>query len=61
LEARGAEQALILLYRLERLGGTLMNRINSIAPARPEYFPLVETGKQFLEKTGYNFGPKLVP
>jgi RHS repeat-associated protein len=52
-EARGVEQALIKEYGLGRLGGSLLNRINSIARSNPIYDAAVARGKEILKAIGY--------
>ncbi len=47
--ARGTEQALIESFGLERNGGSLMNKINSIASSNPAYQRLVDQGKTLIE------------
>jgi hypothetical protein len=53
LDARAVEQALIEIHGLGRNGGTLMNRINSIARSNPEYAALLRRGLELLESIGY--------
>jgi len=48
-DARAVEQALIELYGLQKNGGTLLNRINSIARSNPKYANLLRRGKEILE------------
>ncbi|HYO54194.1 hypothetical protein [Archangium sp.] len=52
-DARAVEQALIELHGLGKNGGTLMNRINSIARSNPDYAALLRRGKELLESIGY--------
>jgi len=52
-EARAVEQALIEIHGLGKTGGTLTNRINSIARSNPEYAELLRQGRKFLESIGY--------
>jgi RHS repeat-associated protein len=51
--ARGVEQALIELHGFEEDGGTLLNKINSIAESNPIYNEAVSFGRQFLQSIGY--------
>jgi RHS repeat-associated protein len=51
--ARAVEQALIENYGLERNGGQLVNRINSIAPTRPNYQQMVQQGNNILNSIGF--------
>ena len=52
-QARGVEQALIEQQGLSKLGGTLLNKINSIAPSNPIYGEMVQFGKELLQSIGY--------
>jgi hypothetical protein len=52
-EARGVEQALIEHHGLGKNGGTLTNRINSIARANSIYNEAVTFGRQLLESLSY--------
>jgi hypothetical protein len=52
-EARAVEQVLIEIHGLGKTGGTLTNRINSIAQSNPEYAKLVHQGRKLLESIGY--------
>jgi len=52
-EARAVEQALIEINGLSKNGGSLLNKINSIAPWRPEYRAQVELGYELLKRAGY--------
>jgi hypothetical protein len=54
-DAHAVEQALIEIHGLGKNGGTLMNRINSIAPSRADYAQQVERGLEVLREQGYNF------
>lgn len=51
--ARGVEQALIEIHGLDKNGGTLLNRINSIARTNPSYAGLVRRGYEILQSIGY--------
>jgi filamentous hemagglutinin len=51
--ARGVEQALIELHGLPKAGGTLMNKINSIAASNPIYRDAVARGRDLLRQAGY--------
>lgn len=53
-EARAVEQALIEVHGLMKNGGTLMNKINSIAETNPIYADSVSKGFQILRKAGYD-------
>jgi hypothetical protein len=52
-DARAVEQALIEIHGLEKNGGTLMNRINSIARSNPRFAALLRRGLELLETAGY--------
>lgn len=52
-DARAVEQALIEMHGLARNGGTLLNRINSIARTNPKYAAMVRRGRELLESIGY--------
>lgn len=52
-DARAVEQALIELHGLAQNGGTLLNRINSIARSNPKYANMVRRGRALLESIGY--------
>ncbi|HSP81464.1 MAG TPA: hypothetical protein VLQ93_23300, partial [Myxococcaceae bacterium] len=52
-DARAVEQALIEIHGLAKNGGTLMNRINSIARTNPKYAAMVRRGRELLESIGY--------
>jgi hypothetical protein len=52
-DARGVEQALIEFYGLGKNGGTLLNKINSIAESEPHYARLLARGHQLLRQVGY--------
>ncbi len=51
-QARGSEQALINLHGLSKNGGTLLNKINSIAVSNPIYADALNAGKAILNKCG---------
>jgi uncharacterized protein RhaS with RHS repeats len=51
-EARGVEQSLIERYGLGKNGGTLLNKINSIAQSNPSYGSLVQRGLEILAEVG---------
>jgi RHS repeat-associated protein len=53
IQARGVEQALIEQHGLAKNGGTLLNKINSIAQSNPKYSNAVQFGKQLLVSIGY--------
>jgi RHS repeat-associated protein len=52
-EAKGVEQALIEHHGLPQNGGTLTNKINSIASKNPIYQEAVAFGNQLLKSIGY--------
>jgi hypothetical protein len=52
-DARAVEQALIEIHGLQKNGGTLLNRINSIARTNPKYADMLRRGKELLESAGY--------
>ncbi|CCB89237.1 GIY-YIG nuclease family protein [Simkania negevensis] len=52
-DARAVEQTLIELHELEKNGGTLINKINSIAESNPAYAESLKRGAKILEEVGY--------
>ena len=58
-DAQAVEQALINIHRLGKDGGTLLNRINSIARTNPIYADQVRKGFEMLKKIGYDGLPVL--
>jgi hypothetical protein len=52
-DARAVEQVLIEIHGLSKNGGTLMNRINSIARSNPIYAASLRRGLELLESIGY--------
>ncbi len=52
-DARAVEQVLIEIHGLAKNGGTLMNRINSIARSNPTYAAALRRGLELLESIGY--------
>jgi hypothetical protein len=52
-DARAVEQVLIEIHGLSKTGGTLMNRINSIAHSNPAYAAALRRGLELLESVGY--------
>jgi hypothetical protein len=54
-DARCVEQALIEYYGLGKNGGTLMNKINSIASKDRLYAEALRHGRQLLQAAGYVF------
>jgi RHS repeat-associated protein len=52
-DAKAVEQALINIHKLGKNGGTLLNRINSIAKSNPEYAKIVQRGYDLLKSIGY--------
>jgi len=53
-DARAVEQALIEIHLLEKEGGTLTNRINSIAQTNPKYAESVSRGAEILKEIDYD-------
>ncbi|MHB9089756.1 MAG: hypothetical protein ACYC5A_11180, partial [Thermoleophilia bacterium] len=56
VDARGVEQALIELHGLSKNGGTLTNKINSIAESNPIYEDAIRRGRELLGQADYS-GP----
>ena len=54
-DARAVEQVLINIYGLGKNGGTLLNRINSIATIHPIYEQAIQRGTERLAQVGYPF------
>lgn len=52
-DAKAVEQTLMEIYGLEKNGGTLINRINSIAKSNPEYAGSIVRGAEILAEAGY--------
>ena len=52
-DARAVEQVLIEYYGLGKNGGTLLNKINSIAKSNPKYTDAIERAKELLKAAGY--------
>jgi hypothetical protein len=52
-DARAVEQALIEVHGLGKNGGTLLNRINSIARTNPTYASQLARGQELLRSIGY--------
>ncbi|UFT99582.1 hypothetical protein KO561_00970 [Radiobacillus kanasensis] len=52
-DARAVEQALIEIHGLQKIGGTLMNKINSISIKNPSYAKQLERGHELLKSIGY--------
>jgi RHS repeat-associated protein len=52
-DARAVEQVLIETHGLARNGGSLLNRINSIARSNPGYADAIARGAQLLRRAGY--------
>ncbi|MGD8456603.1 MAG: RHS repeat-associated core domain-containing protein [Anaerolineales bacterium] len=52
LQARGTEQASIIKHGLEKYGGTLLNKINSISPNNPIFEDAVDIGVNILKSIG---------
>jgi len=55
VDARAVEQTLIEIHGLGKNGGTLLNRINSIARSNPTYGAQLERGYQLLKSIGYTW------
>ncbi|CCB87932.1 hypothetical protein [Simkania negevensis] len=53
-DARAIEQALIVIHRLQKNGGTLTNKINSIAKKNPIEAEAVKRGLEILKEKEYN-------
>jgi hypothetical protein len=53
-DARAVEQALIEIHGLGKSGGTLLNKINSIARSNPTYVAQVKRGYELLKSIGYH-------
>ena len=51
-DARAVEQCLIEYYGLMKNGGTLLNKINSIAQSNPNYAKSIERGWEILKNLG---------
>jgi uncharacterized protein RhaS with RHS repeats len=54
-DARAVEQALIEIHGLSKNGGTLINKINSIAKNNPVYANLIKRGYELLKSVGYPY------
>ncbi len=52
-QARAVEQALIEIHGLSKNGGTLLNKINSIAASNPTYSSQLKQGYELLKSIGY--------
>lgn len=52
-DARAVEQALIEIHGLGKNGGTLLNKINSIAASNPTYAAQLQRGYALLKTIGY--------
>jgi len=52
-DARAVEQALIEIHGLGKNGGTLLNKINSIAVSNPSYSAQLQRGYELLSSIGY--------
>jgi len=52
-DARAVEQALIELHGLGKNGGTLLNKINSIAKTNPDFAQLLQKGYDLLKAASY--------
>jgi filamentous hemagglutinin len=54
-DRKAVEQALIVIHGLEKNGGTLLNKINSISPKRSDYASQLQRGYDLLKSIGYGF------
>ena len=52
-DARAVEQALIEIHKLGKNGGSLLNKINSISPKKPQYGERLKRGYEILKSIGY--------
>ncbi|MEG6510998.1 RHS repeat-associated core domain-containing protein [Desulforamulus ruminis] len=52
-DARAVEQVLIEIHGLQKNGGTLMNKINSISISNPKYAQELNRGYELLKSAGY--------
>ncbi len=52
-DARAVEQVLIEHHGLGKNGGTLLNKINSIARSNPKYDAAISRGKELLKAAEY--------
>lgn len=52
-DARAVEQVLIEFHGLGKNGGTLLNKINSIAKTNPKYHDALVRGSELLKSVGY--------
>jgi RHS repeat-associated protein len=52
-DARNVEEALIAIEKLEKNGGSLINKIHSISPKNPDYAARLQKGLELLETVGY--------
>ncbi len=52
-DARAVEQALIEVHKLGKDGGTLLNKINSIAKTNEKYADALRRGYDLLKEAGY--------
>jgi hypothetical protein len=50
---KAIEQALIEIHDLGKNGGTLLNKINSIAASNPNYADQLRRGLELLKSIGY--------
>lgn len=53
-DARAVEQVLIEVHKLEKNGGTLINKINSISNKNPIYKESIKRGAEILKQAGVN-------
>ncbi len=53
LDARAVEQVLIETFGLQKNGGMLLNRINSIAQSNPVYGQSIARGIEILQTIGF--------
>ena len=52
-DARAVEQTLIEFYGLNKNGGTLLNKINSISTRNKKYSAALRRGRELLRQAGY--------
>jgi hypothetical protein len=52
-DAKAVEQALIEIHGLQKNGGTLINKINSIAKTNPSYAEQLQKGNDLLKSIDY--------
>ena len=52
-DARNVEEALIVIEKLEKNGGSLINKVHSISAKNPDYAARLQRGLELLETVGY--------